>query len=617
MQNAMTVRRIEKLLARISYAAILFGLAVSAFSLAVGLLLPSLYRTDYITGNIAKPVFLPLGLSCILFLALFLLYIARLKHFLGRTIRAYPNAASYFETSSRTSDCAVVCFAVLYIAAWFGFVIASNVCTYIHLDEIMTAGLLCVGLSGFFAASLAVRRYLFSKIRVTCVDDPEQRDVFDAASERKRALIKWAVYWAVMLGVYLFVGFYFKNFSMYAFIPVLAGVNCALRLCINNPFSRYAALRSKRWSVHALNLCSVVLLACFCMNVVSGGADYNNAYVDSLDYSVFSHQSSVAYDRETGVYTVKAKTEKLRILQLTDIHIGASINTVSADRKAFDACYELIKKAKPDLIIVTGDIVYPIPYQTLSNNNLLSIYQFCTFMNNVGIPWAMVYGNHDTEAVAQYDAKSLSGLFRFFRNEPDCPMLYADIQPNVYGRYNQYLRIENADGTLNRLVFLIDSNDYVQGSIVNEYDSVHADQIAWYAETVDCVSEQEGRTVPSFVFMHIPFRAFADAADALERGSEEAVYLFGTNGESVSHPKQDSGFFDVILKKGSTQAVFVGHDHLNNMGVRYRGVDLVYSKSIDYIAYPDIAKRTAQRGATLIVLDADGSYRIEQIDYTG
>lgn len=51
------------------------------------------------------------------------------------------------------------------------------------------------------------------------------------------------------------------------------------------------------------------------------------------------------------------------------------------------------------------------------------------------------------------------------------------------------------------------------------------------------------------------------------------------------------------------------------MGIKYKGGDLVYSKSIDYYAYPGIAKQHAQRGATLIRLFPDGSYRIEQADY--
>lgn len=65
-------------------------------------------------------------------------------------------------------------------------------------------------------------------------------------------------------------------------------------------------------------------------------------------------------------------------------------------------------------------------------------------------------------------------------------------------------------------------------------------------------------------------------------------------------------FFGAILQKQSAQAVFVGHDHLNNLGVKYKGVDLIYGKSIDYIAYPRIASQTAQRGGTLITVLSDG-----------
>lgn len=115
--------------------------------------------------------------------------------------------------------------------------------------------------------------------------------------------------------------------------------------------------------------------------------------------------------------------------------------------------------------------------------------------------------------------------------------------------------------------------------------------------------------------MHIPFRAFADAVDALERGDPEARYLFGENGEDVSCPDHDSSFFEAILEKKCTQAVFVGHDHLNHLGVNYKGVDLVYSKSIDFLAYPAIAHENTQRGGTLITLDGQGGYVIEQAEY--
>ena len=73
-----------------------------------------------------------------------------------------------------------------------------------------------------------------------------------------------------------------------------------------------------------------------------------------------------------------------------------------------------------------------------------------------------------------------------------------------------------------------------------------------------------------------PLPAFSDAAEAIAEGG--ATCLFGENGEPVSVPKQDTGFFDAIVQKKSTNAVFVGHDHFNHLAVRYRGVDLVYSR---------------------------------------
>lgn len=438
-------------------------------------------------------------------------------------------------------------------------------------------------------------------------------------SKEKKRFIKWIVYWLLVLGFYITISLVFGNFIMYTPVLAFAMANFVIRLVADLSFGKIRHKVLSKVLRHGVNVLSLVILVSVSTSIIQNGSNYNIAYIESLDYSpflAFPPHSSVTYNSENGVYTVRMENEELKILQLTDIHLCGSITTIGTDRKAIDACCTLIKEVHPDLIILTGDVVFPIPYQTFSKNNLRPIVQLCIFMNRVGIPWVLVYGNHDTEVVATYDVRSFEGMYRFFLQEEESPMLYAEKQPEVYGRYNQYLRIENSDGSLNRLIFLVDSNDYVKDSTeVNEYDSVHEDQLEWYAETIDEVSAEEGETVKSFVFMHIPFQEFADAKVALDAGDEDAVYLFGENGEAVSHPNHNSGFFDVILEKGSTEAVFVGHDHINNMGIKYKGVDLVYSKSIDYIAYPGIAHRTEQRGGTLITLSKDGSYQIEQIDY--
>lgn len=435
-------------------------------------------------------------------------------------------------------------------------------------------------------------------------------------NNKRKAVIKWGIYWLLIFAAYVAASIIWDSFLVFLIIPSLAALNFAIRLAIGLPISKIHNQKIKRILRYAANIFSVSITVLICALIILNGSRYNETYVNSLDYSVFRHNSTVSYNSENGVYTVRAEKDELRILQLTDIHICGSVTTNKTDKKSFDACYELIKQTQPDLIIVTGDIVYTIPIQTYNKNNLKPIYQFCTFMNKIGTPWAMVYGNHDTESVATYDTTTLEGLFRHFKQQEGCPMLYAEKQPDVYGRYNQYLRIENRDGSLNRVIFLIDSNDYVQNSIsINDYDSVHQDQIQWYADTIDEISKEEAAPVKSFVFMHIPFKEFADAKNSLDAGENDAVYLFGENGEGTSYPDHNSGFFDVILNKKSTEAVFVGHDHLNNIGIKYKGVDLIYSKSIDYIAYPKISKMTKQRGATLISLLQNKEYSVGQVDY--
>ncbi len=606
--NPLTTRQVDRLLSRISFTATTLALAAAAFVFVVlSLLLPvDLYLWSE-TLFLAQLVLLPL----------FAIWRLRLRRYMRQPVPVYAKAAEYFSQTVEAGRGAPF-FASLLLGAGLLLSVYCALFTEYSRDATLHAVSICLTVVGtLFTTFRLTKQALWRRLTLSAVPDTENADIFDHHRADRRAVLRWVVYWVLVLGIYLALSLFFRNFHMYALIPILAAVNFLLRLLVNNPFRRYAGVRSRRFSVRFLNLCSLTLTVLLCFSIIATGSNVNEVYISSLDYGAFSPTSSFSYDKATGVYTVRSGRDDFRILQLTDIHICGSLSTVLTDRAAFDACYAMIREAQPDLILVTGDISYTIPIQTFSRDNLLSIRQFCTFMNNTGIPWAMVYGNHDTEAAAGCTASELFCIcYEPFLRQPDCPMLYADVQPEVYGRYNQYLRIENPDGSLNRLLFLIDSNDYVQGADAKKYDSVHADQIAWYEQTIDAVSVQEGRLVPSFVFMHIPFRAYADAYEALQSGSGEAEYLFGKNEESVSYPDHDTGFFDRIVEKGSTEAVFVGHDHVNYLGVKYRGVDLIYSKSIDYIAYPKISKMTAQRGATLITLSLDGSYTIQPLDYT-
>lgn len=59
--------------------------------------------------------------------------------------------------------------------------------------------------------------------------------------------------------------------------------------------------------------------------------------------------------------------------------------------------------------------------------------------------------------------------------------------------------------------------------------------------------------------------------------------------------------------------MFCGHDHLNTLSLVYKGIQLTYGMSIDYLGYKGIVKRHTQRGGTLITTHTDGSVDINMV----
>ncbi len=326
-------------------------------------------------------------------------------------------------------------------------------------------------------------------------------------------------------------------------------------------------------------------------------------------------EPEILYDKDTGVYTLVAQEDHFRILQLTDIHLGGSILSVVEDTKALTACYRLIQETQPDLVAVTGDLVFPMGIMSFSFNNNAPIMQFANFMRNVGIPWVFTYGNHDTESLATLDRAEVDKLLKSLSYKTSKNLLYPYVQPDVYGRSNQMVEIRASDGKLMQALFLIDSNDYVEAGGINEYDYIHDDQVEWYRRMVEGLSKREGEQVPSMVFTHIPLQEYKEANELYEAGSDEVTYFYGELGEKmidkICCSKYKSKLFDTAVELGSTQAIFCGHDHYNNQSLEYKGIRLTYGYSIDYLAMPGIEDDTEQRGATLVTVGKDGEYQIE------
>lgn len=425
-----------------------------------------------------------------------------------------------------------------------------------------------------------------------------------------------AVYWLAVVAVTLI---FRKRIFYPANIFLIAGVVFALLMLLYNyTLRRRVTVKNFVFNKRRFAIITAAAVLVSGYVVMSRETYYTQPYINSLP--VVEHRDNqIAYDESTGIYTITAQDEDFKILHLTDIHLGGSLFSYRQDHKALKACYELIEHTHPDLVIVTGDLSFPLGIMSMSFNNSAPVYQFAAFMRNLGIPWAFTYGNHDTESLASLNQTELDEVYRSLSFKTSGTLLYPYVQPDVTGRNNQMIEIRNPDGTLNTGLFLIDSNAYT-GEGINVYDYIHDDQVEWYASGVEQMNAEAGHTVNSLVFFHIPLQQYRTAYELYEAGSDEVTYFFGENGEKmidkVCCSDYPSSLFDRALELGSTSGFFCGHDHYNNMSLEYKGIRLTYGMSIDYLVMPGIENDTTQRGAELITLHGDSSWDLVQIPLT-
>ena len=241
---------------------------------------------------------------------------------------------------------------------------------------------------------------------------------------------------------------------------------------------------------------------------------------------IYEGDDKISYNEKTGIYTIISNEDDFKILQLTDIHLGGGVISYDKDKKALEAVFKLIDYTKPDLVIVTGDLTYPVGLSSFSFNNTAPVAQFAAFMRNTGVPWAFTYGNHDTESYAASNKQTLDELYKSLSYKTSRNLLYPYVQPSINGekitgRNNQLIEVRNSDGTLNQALFLIDSNAYT-GDGFNKYDYIHDDQVEWYKKEIQRLSIEEGKKISSLGFFHIPLQEYKTAYGGL-RGRRTAT----------------------------------------------------------------------------------------------
>lgn len=359
-------------------------------------------------------------------------------------------------------------------------------------------------------------------------------------------------------------------------------------------------------------LCVILIALCSVVAVDVFAYRKNIRIVESAEY-VGAPLTPVMED---GVYTFYTDRD-FRILQLTDVHIGGGVLSIGKDRMAFDAVKTLVSRVKPDLVVVTGDIVYPVPFQSGTVENRRATELFVSLMDTLGVYYGVCFGNHDTE---DYSLYRRSDLYNLYKNSKYCIIDKAENADDI----NYAINIKNSAGLITQTLYLMDTHSYVKG-FVSDYDGLHENQIAWYESEVNRMNnlnktiDPEAEVVKSLVFFHIPLKEYETAWKEYRangyNNTENVTYVYGkaqeTN-EKVCCSSPEDEFFETALALGSTQGIFCGHDHTNFWSVDYKGIRLTYGMSIDHLAYFGIVEKTEQRGGTIITITTEGGMEIAQ-----
>ena len=102
-------------------------------------------------------------------------------------------------------------------------------------------------------------------------------------------------------------------------------------------------------------------------------------------YNKVDYENQLTPEKDENGNWVFTTDRDFKVMHLTDIHIGGGFMSKEVDRKALNAIALMVTKEKPDLVIATGDIAFPVPYTAGTFNNHSGAKAFANLMDSLGV----------------------------------------------------------------------------------------------------------------------------------------------------------------------------------------------------------------------------------------
>ena len=297
-----------------------------------------------------------------------------------------------------------------------------------------------------------------------------------------------------------------------------------------------------------------------------------------LPYWVYKKPEKSHIEVNKDESLIKVNGNSIKVLQFTDLHI----NNAPDMPITFHVIKRTIYKTNPDLIVFTGDIFS-------SSATKKNVDTFLNFVSKFDLPWAVALGNHDDETpytLNELSSKIESADLSLFKTGD-----LTDL--DLYGNY--YYDVEFSDNNKYQFIFM----DSRSAGFKEESKT-------FYEETItNAKNNNGGNTVNNFLFFHIPLKEVNDAIEEFNNGNIEGV---GRIRETPCIQSTDIHFFDKVKELNATTALIYGHDHINNLKLKYQGVYFNYGAKSSTSSY-----NNTKIGGTLYTLNSDGTFTFNDI----
>ena len=239
-------------------------------------------------------------------------------------------------------------------------------------------------------------------------------------------------------------------------------------------------------------------------------------------------------DNETFTYIID-KHKDFKILQLTDLHLGFGFISRKKDKLALNAVTKIIHKAKPDMIVLTGDSIFPFLPKAGTLNNRKQAYKLMKFMDSFAIPYTLVFGNHDCEMGSTCNKEELAQIYKKGKY-----CIFTEGRKELTGVGNFFINLTGSDENVLLPLVMLDSNMYGEGGwFYSGFDRIHDDQVEWCMNRLNDLKKCNP-DIKAMAFFHMPPAEFKEAYRKMKLGDKSVIYQHGSIAEkNIQMPDED------------------------------------------------------------------------------